>query len=246
MKSAAITKGKYLKERWGVNVRHALFSKKGDWYHRLERFPAALFDTRGYVRFVTQGEYSSSPYLQIRQHIHVPIRISQMPGYVQVIGFRARRRRSTRILASKRLLLALVRARANFRVPGAGFGTPQQNRQVERVACAAIRAYFRRRGYTVRSREKEKLGYDFDVRRQHEVLHVEVKGVSGAKLRFPVTANEIRCASIDPRFHVAVVASARTRARKIYLFDAKRFLENFAFSALAFFAEYSGPRPAGR
>jgi len=91
----------------------------------------------------------------------------------------------------KRSQLPLARTAGNVQVSGGGFGTPIQNRYVEKATCAAIRRHFQHRGYAVRSREKEKVGYDFDVQRGHELLHVEVKGVSGTALRFPITANEI-------------------------------------------------------
>ena len=176
-------------------------------------------------------------YLQIRQHVHVPIRISQMPGYVQVVGSIPRRHPSAIISALKRSQLPLARTGGHVQVSGGGFGTPIQNRCVEKAACAAIRRHFQHRGYSVRSREREKVGYDFDVRRGHEQLHVEVKGVSGTALRFPITANEIRCASRDRHFRLAVVTSARTRTPKVYLFDSEAFFTKFRLSALSFCAE---------
>ena len=37
-----------LKTRWGLSgVRHALYRKTGDWYHRLTKFPGALLDEDG-------------------------------------------------------------------------------------------------------------------------------------------------------------------------------------------------------
>jgi hypothetical protein len=49
-------RGSELNERWGVGARHALYRKSGDWYHLLTRFPAALFDAHGYVRFETERD----------------------------------------------------------------------------------------------------------------------------------------------------------------------------------------------
>jgi hypothetical protein len=77
--------GKMLNKEWGVGASHALYFKRGDWFHLLERFPAALFDPYGYVRFETPKELRGHPGLQIGKHIHVPGGISCLKGYVQVV-----------------------------------------------------------------------------------------------------------------------------------------------------------------
>jgi hypothetical protein len=76
--------GDYLNELWGVGAAHALYIHTGHWYHVLERFPAALFDRNGYVRFETEQEYLSCPYLKIGKELSVPERIAAIPGYVRV------------------------------------------------------------------------------------------------------------------------------------------------------------------
>src|SRR5437016_6243486 len=76
--------GTELNELWGVGAAHALYIHDGHWYHRLRRFPAALFDRNGYVRFETEAEYLNSPHLQINKQISVPKRIASIPGYVRV------------------------------------------------------------------------------------------------------------------------------------------------------------------
>lgn len=77
--------GRTLNRRWKVGAKHALYRKTGKWYHRLERFPGALFDPEGYVLFRTEEEYKTCEYLVIHQHIHVPEGISAIPSYVQVV-----------------------------------------------------------------------------------------------------------------------------------------------------------------
>ncbi len=76
--------GKILNELWGVGAAHALYREDGRWYHQLERFPGALFDSNGYVLFHTQEEYQSSPYLQRTQDLHVDRGIAAIPGYVRI------------------------------------------------------------------------------------------------------------------------------------------------------------------
>jgi hypothetical protein len=120
---------------------------------------------------------------------------------------------------------------------GAGFGTPKQNREVERVACQNVRTYFERLGYHVQSREKEKIGYDFDVRKKEEELHVEVKGISGSALRFPITTSEVKCAKSDARFCLVVVIRAMSDKKEVQVFTRADFLKRLNLRPLAYFAE---------
>ncbi len=118
---------------------------------------------------------------------------------------------------------------------GGGFGSTEQNRRVERAACKAVTAHFQKKGYTVTSREKEKPGYDFDVSRNGKIMHVEVKGVSGLLPKFPITANEIKCARLDKAFRLAVVNAALTNPR-VDVFTGAKFLKRFELTPIAFFA----------
>ena len=110
---------------------------------------------------------------------------------------------------------------------------------MEKAACNEVKAYFKKRKYSVHSREKENLGYDFDVVRDGKIMHAEVKGVSGSLLIFPITSNEVACARSDRAFHLAVVTEARKKPF-IHLFTAKEFLKRFKLKPLAFYAEHSG------
>lgn len=137
----------------------------------------------------------------------------------------------------KRAGMKLATSPVLVKVSGAGFGKPEQNRMVERAACKAIRDRFERNDYKVVSREKENLGYDCDVFRPGEMLHVEVKGISGSLLKFPITANEIACARSDSMFRLAVVTEATTAQREVRIFTRKEFLKGFVLKPLAYFAE---------
>lgn len=77
---------KTLKNLWNVNVSHGAYRESGDWFHQLRHFPAALFDRHGYVRFQTEDEYQSSPYLQRKKDLHVPGGIEHLPNYVRIDG----------------------------------------------------------------------------------------------------------------------------------------------------------------
>ena len=137
-----------------------------------------------------------------------------------------------------RAKLKLKTAPVSVKVSGGGFGrSPEQIRKVEKAACSAVKLYFREKGYELISCEKENRGYDFDVRRNKEELHVEVKGVSGSMLKFPITTNEIACAKSDTKFKLAVVTEATTPQKKVHIFDRKDFLKSFELTPLAYFAE---------
>lgn len=75
---------KSLQQKWGICFAHALYHHRGEWYHHLKRFPGALFDPDGYVRFATQEEYLKCLGLQHGEDLHVPGGIKKLPGYVRV------------------------------------------------------------------------------------------------------------------------------------------------------------------
>lgn len=65
-------------------VRHPLYRATGNWYHLLEKFPAALCDEDGYVLFETKEQYANDPHLQIGIELTVPNGIAAHPRYVCV------------------------------------------------------------------------------------------------------------------------------------------------------------------
>lgn len=77
-------KGVELNQRWGVNAAQAFYRETGNWFHRLERFPGALFDANGYILFGTREEYEACEALQIGKELGVPSGIASIPGYVEM------------------------------------------------------------------------------------------------------------------------------------------------------------------
>lgn len=65
------------------------------------------------------------------------------------------------------------------RLDGAGFGSSTLNRRIERIAIDATIERLTRSGWTVRSRERDGVGYDLECTRATRVLRVEVKGLPG-------------------------------------------------------------------
>jgi 5-methylcytosine-specific restriction endonuclease McrA len=73
-----------LQAQWGIDARQVRYSDDGHWYATLTRFPAALLDARGYLRFATEQDYRRAP-ISIGKQISVrKPGISVVPGYVQV------------------------------------------------------------------------------------------------------------------------------------------------------------------
>jgi 5-methylcytosine-specific restriction protein A len=72
---------------WKIGARHCLYHHEGGFYENLQRFPGALCDPKGYVRFETESEYQNSSYLNIGAKTTLNNRvdgIAGMPGYVRV------------------------------------------------------------------------------------------------------------------------------------------------------------------
>lgn len=84
------SKAARLNDAWGVGAIQVRYSDDGHWYARLQRFPAALFDANGYVLFLSNTEYETSPHLSIGKQISVrKPGISGIPGYVRVANTEA-------------------------------------------------------------------------------------------------------------------------------------------------------------
>jgi hypothetical protein len=93
-------------------------------------------------------------------------------------------------------------------VQGAGFGTAEQNRRVERAAIKHVTGRYEEEGYEVTSVEAERCGWDLTVVGASSEFHVEVKGVAGSLIRFFLTRNEHETALIDPNWVLVVVTDA--------------------------------------
>jgi 5-methylcytosine-specific restriction protein A len=78
-------KGKELNTKWKVNAIHALYREDGKWYHKLKRFPGALFDKNGYIIFNSEDEYINCKYINHGEEIHIYNGIKTIPGYIAVM-----------------------------------------------------------------------------------------------------------------------------------------------------------------
>lgn len=119
---------------------------------------------------------------------------------------------------------------------GAGFGDPEQNRKVEQAAVGIVAEWYRREGWQVTSVEAQRCGFDLLCRRDGTEAHVEVKGAAGNERRFIVTAGELRHATSDDRFMLALVTNALGKRPTLEHWTAPRFREQFAFEPIQYWA----------
>jgi hypothetical protein len=120
---------------------------------------------------------------------------------------------------------------------GGGFGSVETNRGVERAAIEFVRRRYEEEGWTVRSVEAQKVGYDLRCNREEEQAHIEVKGTQGDEVCFIITAAEVRNAMIDRRHLTCVVTAALTSAPKMFTFTRDDFAKKIQLEPIAFRAQ---------
>ncbi len=121
---------------------------------------------------------------------------------------------------------------------GAGFGTPVQNAKVE---AAAVRTFkYKYRKWNVVDRQKDNVGYDFEVNLKSQERHIELKGVSGPMPTFIVTQNERKVATHDPLWRLCVVSNALSAKPVVSEWSADEFLRSFDLRAISYMARLQG------
>jgi hypothetical protein len=89
---------------------------------------------------------------------------------------------------------------------------------VERAAIAAVYAIFDGRGYEVKDRSSEKVGWDVDALRGKERLKIEVKGCSGTAISAELTPNEYHHSGKHATYRICIVTDA-LNAPKVHVFE---------------------------
>ena len=87
LRSRSTRVGAQLNSQWNVGAQHALYRANGTWCHWLQRFPGALFDANGYVRFETEDDLLGCSGVRVGERanwLNVPDGIASLPGYVTV------------------------------------------------------------------------------------------------------------------------------------------------------------------
>ncbi|TAK45282.1 MAG: DUF3883 domain-containing protein [Betaproteobacteria bacterium] len=121
-------------------------------------------------------------------------------------------------------------------VQGAGFGTPERNKLVEREAVRHIKRHFRRQGWSVTDVSSENRGYDLLCKRPGERSHVEVKGARGEGQQFILTARELDTWTKDKQFVLAFVGSALSAKPSLSFFPSAAAQREFELRPLSFIA----------
>ncbi len=117
---------------------------------------------------------------------------------------------------------------------GAGFGDPAENRLVEAAAVRAVVKDYEGNGWSVRSVERDKCGFDLECSKDGVVEQVEVKGARGTELCFIITAGEVKQARENATFFLAVVTLALSASPKLTKFSGAEFGRRFDLSAIQY------------
>jgi hypothetical protein len=117
---------------------------------------------------------------------------------------------------------------------GGGFGNQVENKFVESAAIRAVIRSYKADGWSVRSVERERCGYDLECSRLGDVDNVEVKGVRGPEPCFIITTAEVEQARSNPSFVLFVVTEALTSSRKLKRFSGREFCRRFDLSAIQY------------
>jgi len=121
---------------------------------------------------------------------------------------------------------------------GAGYTDSESRREVERKAVTYVTRNYRKDGWRVKSKEREKdVGYDLECVRAGESRHVEVKGVSGAALNFSITEGEVKVSKRDPAWRIAVVTNALSKKAMLMQYNGQQFRQIFRLAPIAYWAK---------
>ncbi|HUW77508.1 MAG TPA: DUF3883 domain-containing protein [Candidatus Nanopelagicaceae bacterium] len=110
---------------------------------------------------------------------------------------------------------------------GAGFGSAVTNAIVEGRAMALVAAHYEAKGYLVEDVSARKLGWDLTAtsKKDKNIRHIEVKGVSGNSPKVFLTRNESRKARENPLWELAIVINALSAKSQILLYPARSVWE---------------------
>lgn len=117
---------------------------------------------------------------------------------------------------------------------GAGFGDPVENSAVEAAAVRAVWKWYTVRGWTIKSVERDRCGFDLECTKGDTEESVEVKGVRGAKPCFIITAGELERARLDRKFVLIVVTSALSRSSKIHRYAGAMVVQQFDLTPIQY------------
>ena len=131
------------------------------------------------------------------------------------------------------------KVRQNPPTVGAGFGSAENNKKVEKAAIEAVARQLKRDGWNVTSVESLNVGYDLLAKKGRKVRNIEVKGVSGSRPNFIITDNEASSAKSDNKWELCIVTNALAKKPTIQRFTAAQFHKKFKLKPISYRAQLS-------
>lgn len=118
---------------------------------------------------------------------------------------------------------------------GAGFGSAAENQRIEQAAIDFVTRSLNQRGYSVKSREADKCGFDLEATMGSERLEIEVKGVKGSLEEFLITSGEYHYAmKRSPDYRLYLVLNALGGSPTLSELAPPQLVDDFDFRAIAF------------
>jgi hypothetical protein len=222
-------------------------AKKGDMLIALQSDRNELVGTAKVVGWNKRGEFYDL-LIQPMETIRVKVRplkqdprIDDIPalksGVIQAL-YEISTNDAMRLLktarAAARISIQQTKGKAVKPPQGSGFGAPEENRRVEKVAIAYVEKFYRRDGWNVENVSKQNRGYDLMCRRNRSTLHVEVKGCRGLSVQFMITANEKKAWMSDRQFILALVTDALNASPILTQFRGAKGYAQFDFHPISF------------
>ena len=118
-------------------------------------------------------------------------------------------------------------------VGGCAFANPETRVRVEKAAIRCVTAWHDDRGWSVRSREKDGVGYDLECMKQDKRRCVEVKGTSAEEGTFVMTRGEHGQARDNPDFILAIVSNALVKPAVKFV-TGEKLLATYCFEPLSY------------
>ena len=124
---------------------------------------------------------------------------------------------------------------------GAGFGTSENNKEIEIAAVKYAASYFSNLGFEVQSVEQnnngDNKGFDLKCIKEGVALNVEVKGIRGNDPSFIITKNELEAAQENKKWRIFIVMKALSDSPEHLYMDGDEFLKEFEARPIQYFVQ---------
>ncbi len=131
------------------------------------------------------------------------------------------------------------KVRQNPPTVGAGFGSAENNKKVEKAAINSVTRRLKRDGWEVTSVESLAIGYDLVAKHGNKIRNIEVKGVSGSEPKFVITENEASASKSDDNWELWIVTDALSKKPTLQNFTASQFNKKFVLKPISYRAQLS-------